>query len=121
MKHELAMNWFDGCFQIFGTMDGFSIVKWGVKVVNPFCVDVYCRLFVVFLNQRGKRIKASEQWKWFPDAYSRNQYAQTDSGFAYLIKQNTVLEISGVVKTTYQEARNISEIDFHIRQETTLT
>lgn len=118
MKHELSIDWFDSCFQIFGTMDGFSIVKWAAKVVNPFYVDVYCRLSVVFLDNRGKRIKASDQWKWFPNAYSKNRYAQMDCDFTYLIKGNTVQEISSVVKTTYQEARNISEIDFHILQET---
>lgn len=98
-------------------MDGFSIVKWAVKVVNPFDVDVYYRLFVVFLDHRGKRIKTSDQWKWFPNAYSKNRTVQTDCGFTYLIKKHTEQEISGVVKTTYMEARSISEIDFHILQE----
>jgi len=118
MKHEFSINWFDGCFQIFGTMDGFSIVKWAVKVVNSFYVDVYCRLNVVFWDHQGKRIKASDQWKWFPNAYSKNQYAPTDCGLTYRIKGNTEQEISGVVKTTYQEAENISEIDFHILHQT---
>lgn len=98
-------------------MDGFSIVKWTVRVVNPFYVDVYCRLSVVFLDRRGKRIKTSNQWKWFPDAYSKHQYDQTDCGFRYLIRKNAVQEISGVVKTPYPEAKSISEIDFHIMHE----
>jgi hypothetical protein len=114
MKNELSIDWFDGCFEIFGTMDGFSIVKWNVKVANPFDVDVYCRLSVVFLNYRGKKIKASDQWKWFPDAYSKHQYDQSDGGFRYLIKKNAVQEIFGVVKTPFSEAKRISEIDFHI-------
>ncbi|MBW2489948.1 MAG: hypothetical protein JRE65_02200 [Deltaproteobacteria bacterium] len=118
MKHEHSMDWFDGGFQIFGTMDGVSIVKWAVKVVNSFDIDVYCRLYVGFLDRRGKRIKVSEQWKWYANAYSKNRYVQSDAGFKYLIKKNGVQEISGVVKITYPEAGSISEIDFHILQET---
>ena len=118
MKKELSIDWFDGSFKIFGTMDGFSIVKWAVNVKNSFDVDVYCQLSVVFLDHRGNRIKASDQWKWFPDAYSKHQYDQSDCGFRFLIKKNTVQEISGVVKTPYPEAKSISKIDFHILKDT---
>ena len=117
MKKELSIDWFDGSFKIFGTMDGFSIVKWAVRVKNSFDVDVYCRLSVVFLDHRGNRIKASDQWKWFSDVYSKHQCDQTDGGFRYLIKKNAVQEISGVVKTPYLETKRISEIDFHILHE----
>lgn len=118
LLNKKSIYWSNGRFRIFGIMDGFSLVRWAVNVVNPFDVNVYCLLSVVFLDHSGKRIESAEKWKWFPDAYSKHRHVQTDSGFRYLIKENTVKEISGVVKTSSVEAGRISKIDFHLLQET---
>ena len=116
-QHINSIDWFDGYFWIFGTMDGFSIVKWTVKIVSPSHDDVYCRLCVDFSDNRGKKIETSEQWKWYPNVYSKNRSTRMEGGFRYLLKGNTVQEMSGIVKTTYEEAGNISGIDFHILRE----
>jgi hypothetical protein len=114
MEHEPIIDLFDSRFQIFGTMDGFSLVKWVVKVENTSYVDVYLRLSLDFLDQRGEKIIASKKWQWFCSVYSQKHHTPMDRGCCYLLKGGTVKEISGIVKTTANEAGRFADIDFRI-------
>ena len=116
MKDERSTRLLDSHFHIFGTMDGFSLVKWAVKIKNSLNADISCRLFVCFLDKRGGRINASGKWKWFPDPYSQKRYLHMDQGLTYCLKKNRVKEISGTVKTTAQEASRFEYIDFRVER-----
>ena len=114
MEYEPSINLTGGSVKIFGTMDGFSIVKWVLKVENSFDEDVRCRISFDFLDQRGERIDASDQWKWFFDVYSKRQSGQVNRGCLYLIEGNSTREISGFVKTTAREAGRFADIQCRI-------
>ena len=114
MEHESAINLFDSSFRIFGTMDGFSLVKWAVKVENSLHIDVSFRLSFDFLDHRGEIVEVSERWQWFFHLYSQKRHTRMDRGCRYLIQSGSVAEISGVVKTTAQEANSFAGIDVRI-------
>lgn len=114
MAHESAIRLLDSGFRIFGTMDGFALVKWAVKIENPLYFDVYCRLSFDFLDHRGEIVKVSEQWQWFFNVYSQKRHTRMDRGCRYLIPSGSVAKRSGVVKTTSQEANRFAGIDVRI-------
>ena len=114
MEYTPLINLTDSNIKIFGTMDGFSIAKWVLKVENPFDDDVCCRLSFDFLDKRGVAIGASDQWKWFFDVYSKKQLEHINRGCLYLIRGNSIREISGLVKTTAQEAARFADIQYRI-------
>ena len=114
MEHTPVIELFDSRFEIIGTMDGFSLVKWAVKVNNTSNVDVYLRLYLDFLDQRGETIIATEKWQWFCGVYSQKHHEPMDRGCRYLLKGGTIKEISGVVKTTTDEAVRFADMDFRI-------
>lgn len=116
MAQESAIHLLDSGCRIFGAMDGFALVKWAVKIENSLSLDVYCRLALDFLDHRGKIIEASEQWQWFDNAYSKRRHARMDQGCRQLIRGGSVTEISGVVKTTAQEAQRFLGIDVRINR-----
>jgi len=115
-EHEPAINLLASSFRIFGTMDGFAIVKWAVKIENPLHLDVYCRLSFDFLDHRGKLVEVVEGWQWFFNVYSQKPHPRMDRGCKYLIQGGSVTEISGVVKTTAQEANSFAGIDVRIER-----
>ena len=114
MAHEPVIRLLDSSFRVFGTMDGFALVKWAVKVENPLHIDVDCRLFLDFLDHRGKIVEVSEQWRWFFSVYSQKQHMRMDRGCKYRIQSSSAVKISGVVKTTAQEATRFESVDVRI-------
>lgn len=114
MANEPAINLLDSRFRTFGTMDGFALVKWVVKIENPLHMDVFCRLSFDFLDHRGKIVEAAEEWQWFFNVYSQKRHAPMDRGCRYLIPGSSVAEISGVVKTTSLEANSFASIDVRL-------
>ena len=114
MGQKSAIRLLDSSFRIFGTMDGFALVKWAVKVENPLPIDVDCRLSLDFLDHRGEIVAVSEQWQWFVNVYSQRQHARMDRGRTYLIQSSSVSEISGIVKTPATEAISFAGVDVRI-------
>jgi len=116
MEHEPAINLLDSNFRIFGTMDGFALVKWTVKIENPLHLDVYYRLSFDFLDHLEKIVEVAEGWQWFCNVYSQKPHPRMDRGCKYLIQGGSVTEISGIVKTTAQEADSFAGIDVRIER-----
>ena len=114
MEHKPVIELSDSRFQIVGTMDGFSLVKWAVKVNNISYIDVYLKLSLDFLDQRGEKIIATKKWQWFYGVYSQKHHEPMDRGCCFLLKGGTVKKLSGIVKTTADEAGRFADMDFRI-------
>ena len=114
MKPKSTIHLFDSRFRIFGTMDGFSLVKWTVKAENISHVDVSFRLSFNFWDQHGNTINAASKWQWFLSTYSQKQHAPMDRGKRYLLQSGMAKEISGVVKLKAPEASRFAGIAFHV-------
>ena len=112
MKNKPPFDLMDGHYRIFGTMDGFSLIEWAVKIENDADYDVYCWLSIDLLDNHGNAIETPEGWRWYQGPYAKKSYAPMDRLCRHLIKRNATKTISGIIKTTSQEADIIAGIDF---------